>query len=150
MQIRTKSRMKKLKTKQIKAAGGVVFSIDADSSEPNVLLIYRNKFWDIPKGKLEKGESIAMCASREVAEETHSDIPIIIEFLDTTYHEYDEKNKHIGKTTFWYSMVFPRAQALKPQTEEGIEKIEWVPLSSAIELVEFENLKFILREFKKH
>ncbi len=131
--------------KSITAAGGVVYSIH--NNKPAVLLIYRNKVWDIPKGKLEKGESVEMCAAREVAEETGSEIPIVIANLGTTYHEYTQKNTHYGKTTCWYAMIFPREQLLIPQAEEGIEKIKWVDLEDAIELVGFKNLKEVLLRF---
>lgn len=132
--------------KSITAAGGVVFSVT--ERKPAVLLIHRNAVWDIPKGKLEKGESVAMCAAREVAEETGAELPIIISELGTTYHEYEQSNKQYGKTTYWYAMVFPRAQVLTPQTEEGIERIEWVDLDEAIKLVGFQNLEVVLERFK--
>ncbi len=135
--------------KPVIAAGGVVYRVDPDSNQKLVLLIYRNGYWDLPKGKLEKGESIPMCAVREVAEETGSDLPMIISELGKTYHEYQEKKKTIGKTTYWYSMIYPFAQELIPQKSEGIEKIEWVELSKAKEMVGFDNLKDVLREFGK-
>ena len=59
-----------------------------------------------------------------------------------------EKGKHIGKTTFWYSMIFPRPQTLTPQIEEGIELTEWTPLSEAIEKTGFQNLKDVLLRFR--
>ena len=48
-----------------RAAGGVV-----TNKEGRVLFIYRNNKWDLPKGKLEKGETYEECALREVEEET--------------------------------------------------------------------------------
>lgn len=135
-------------TKPIVAAGGVIFFKNANDTEVKVLLIYRNGYWDLPKGKLEKDESISMCAAREVAEETGSEIPIIISDLGTTYHEYKEKKKHFGKTTYWYSMIYPRVQELNPQKSEGIERMEWVPLSKAKKWVGFENLRQVLNQFE--
>lgn len=135
-------------SKSVIAAGGVVFQKRSADDEPLVLLIYRNGFWDIPKGKLEKGESIPMCAAREVAEETGSEMPIILSSLGTTFHEYKQKKKEYAKTTYWYTMVYPRAQHLVPQLSEGIEKIEWVALSKAIEMVGFDNLLEVLVRFK--
>tara|TARA_R110000868_G_scaffold368227_3_gene631253 strand:- start:367 stop:786 length:420 start_codon:yes stop_codon:yes gene_type:complete len=135
--------------KPIIAAGGVIFSKTNHNGEPKVLLIYRNQLWDLPKGKLEKGESIPMCAAREVAEETGSEIPIIISELGTTYHEYQEKKKYIGKTTYWYSMIYPRNQKLLPQKSEAIEKIEWVELGKAKKIVAFENLREVLNKFEE-
>ena len=135
--------------KPITAAGGVLYQIKRESRVPFVLLIYRNGFWDLPKGKLEERESIPMCAAREVAEETGSELPVIISSLGTTYHEYQEKKKNYGKTTYWYTMVYPRFQQLKPQRSEGIEKIEWVELPKAKEIVSFHNLREVLDQFAK-
>lgn len=144
-----KSQMKKKKIKLIAAAGGVVYQFEKGRKEPLVLLILRNGVWDIPKGKLEKGESIEMCAVREVAEETGTELPILISALGETYHEYQEKKKTIGKTTFWYSMIFGKHQVFTPQGKEGIEKVSWIPLSQAKEQVGFENLKQVLDLFEK-
>lgn len=131
---------------KIAAAGGVVFKILEE--KVSILLIYRNRSWDLPKGKLEENESIPMCAAREVAEETGSTIPMILSSLGTTYHEYDQKSIHYGKTTFWYSMIFTQDQELTPQVEEGIESINWVELGEAIHKVGFDNLKEVLGRFK--
>jgi len=134
--------------KPISAAGGVVFKII--EGLVYVLLINRNGVWDIPKGKLEKGESIPMCAGREVAEETGSMLPIIISDLGTTYHEYDQKGKKYGKTTFWYAMIFPHPVDLTPQLDEGIEQLDWVELGEAINKVGFQNLEIVLQRFKDY
>ena len=45
----------------IKAGGGVV-----NNNKNQILFIYRLKRWDLPKGKLDKGETIRECAEREV------------------------------------------------------------------------------------
>ncbi|MDR9419142.1 NUDIX hydrolase [Gracilimonas sp.] len=132
----------------ITAGGGIVFRLERESREPEVLMIFRKGKWDLPKGKLEEGESIAMCAAREVAEEVESTIPAIVQKVGTTYHEYEEKGKTMGKTTHWYSMILTKEETLYPQQEEGITKVEWIPFSKAVEIAGFENLKEILRKFK--
>lgn len=135
-----------MKYKRIIAAGGVVFRIE--DQVVKTLLIFRNGIWDLPKGKLEKGETIEMCASREVSEETGTQLPIIVGDLGTTYHQYIQKDKGYDKATYWYAMVMPNHIECVPQQEEGIEKVEWIPLESGIEKVGFENLKQVLRRFK--
>jgi hypothetical protein len=55
--------------KIIKAAGGVVFKGD------KMLLMFRRGVWDLPKGKLDNGESSRQGAAREVQEETGSAQP---------------------------------------------------------------------------
>lgn len=138
-----------MKIKPIDAAGGVVFRVNENDST-EVLLIYRNSIWDIPKGKKEKGESNKECARREVMEEVNaSELPEIRDTLVTTFHTYKTKKKEYHKTTYWYSMEFKTEQEFKPQIEEGITKVEWVELSEAITKVGFSNLKEVLIDFQE-
>lgn len=131
----------------ITAAGGVVFRLNEERN-PDILMIYRNGVWDLPKGKREEGETIEMCAAREVSEEVGSAIPALIKKLGETYHEYPDQGSMMGKTTHWYSMIFTRNEDLIPQTEEGIEKIEWMPFDKAVTVSGYDNLKQILQKFK--
>lgn len=139
----------KVKSKCIDAAGGVVFR-NSDDNGVEVLLILRNGVWDIPKGKREKGESVKMCARREVMEEVNaSTLPQIVAELVSTYHEYTEKEKHFKKTTFWYSMFFEDSyQKLIPQTSEGIEEVRWVAIEKSFNMIGYKNLEEVLLDFK--
>jgi len=100
-----------------KAAGGKVLN-----TKNEVLFIYRFNKWDLPKGKLEKGESIKECAVREVEEECGISNIIITESLPTTYHIFKRKGKTILKITYWFLMNTDFDGNLKPQKEEGITK----------------------------
>ncbi len=140
--------LKRMKVKKIDAAGGVVYRFG--SVEPEVLLIFRNGVWDIPKGKKEKGETNRECARREVMEEVNaSELPEVTGELVTTKHSYTEKNKKILKTTYWYSMRFNSEQDFKPQTKEGISEVKWVALKSSLKMVGFDNLKDVLKDFQR-
>jgi len=101
-----------------KAAGGKVLNI-----ENEVLFIYRLNKWDLPKGKLEKGESIEQCAIREVEEECGISKLTIQNPLETTYHIFEKKNKTILKITYWFLMRTSFTGELVPQSEEGIKKV---------------------------
>ena len=104
--------------KSQKAAGGKVVN-----SNNEVLFIYRFNKWDLPKGKLDNGESISDCAVREVEEECGITNLHIIKPLETTYHIYQEKGKTILKTTYWFLMHTDFVGELTPQSEEGIEQV---------------------------
>ena len=109
----------------IEAAGGLV-----SNQENKVLMIFRNGKWDLPKGKLELGESIESCAIREVEEECGvSGLEICNKLLDT-FHTYDLKGKNILKKTYWYKMSCSFSGDLIPQTEEGITEVCWVDMES--------------------
>jgi len=47
-------------------------------------------------------------------------------FLLTTRHSYWMDGKLIVKSTYWYSMKAGKDTRTCPQSEEGIEKCEWV------------------------
>ncbi len=102
------------------AAGGVV-----TNKEGKVLFIYRNNKWDLPKGKLEKGESLEECAIREVEEETGVENLKIENFLNTTYHIFRSKGRYKLKEVHWYAMKTNFKGRLKGQKSEGIERVKW-------------------------
>lgn len=110
--------------KPVLAAGGIV-----SVSEDLKLFIFRNKKWDLPKGKAEKGETPEICALREVSEECGLDLQALTidHLLDKTYHLYKQDGNILLKETYWYAMGYSGdADALEPQIEEGIEKCVWV------------------------
>ena len=112
----------------IEAAGGLVFNKDGD-----ILMIFRNGKWDLPKGKLEKEESIEKCAIREVNEECGIGDLQIVKQLTDTYHTYELNGRKILKRTFWFKMKTGYNRQLIPQTKEGITKAVWVKQHEIIE-----------------
>lgn len=105
----------------IKAAGGLV-----KSAKGNYLFIFRNKKWDLPKGKVEKDEKMKEAALREVEEECGVKILTNDEKLCKTYHVYTIGSKIVLKKTNWYSMTVKGEPKLIPQKEEGITKASWL------------------------
>ena len=104
----------------ITAAGGLVMN-----EKDEVLLIFRKGKWDLPKGKLDKGESLEDCAIREVEEETGIQKTKLGKFLTLTYHTYREGTKFILKESHWFLMKAKSGQPFIPQTKEGIIEIRW-------------------------
>lgn len=130
---------------QLTAAGGVLYQ--AGTFPKKVLLIKRNGFWDLPKGKLEEGETLEECAVREVEEEVGVKNLSTEKFLCETYHTYQENGQTYGKTTAWYSMKFENPHYdFKPQRDEGITDVKWVNIDRARSMVEFENLVMVLNK----
>ena len=106
---------------EIIAAGGKVYN---DKSE--ILFIFRNKKWDLPKGKAEKNENISQTAIREVIEETGIENLSISSPLNKTYHIFNRGKKHYLKTTYWFEMKSNFKGKFKPQLKEGISRVEWI------------------------
>ena len=130
--------------KVIKAAGGVVMKNE------ETLFIYRNGKWDLPKGKLEENESIQVCAVREVEEECGISQLTIVKELAATYHTYRQAEENVLKITHWFLMDCTDQSSLTPQTEEGIELVEWKN-EQAVKLAlenTYPNIKLVLRNIK--
>ena len=106
--------------KWLKAGGGLV-----KNELDEYLFIFRRGKWDLPKGKLDEGETMKECALREVREETGLQEIALGERLLRTWHVYHGYGKHVLKQTTWYRMECPKDQALVPQTEEDIEEVGW-------------------------
>ena len=125
-------------------AGGGYVVRRTEAGAVEVLLIFRRGVWDLPKGKLDPGETVREAAHREVSEEVG--VPLdeitVLEDLGTTVHGYVWP-KHEGyavKTTFWYSMS-TTASAFEPEEGEGIEAVAWVPWAEAGARLGFETLR---------
>ena len=109
--------------KIVKASGGVV-----NDGQDNILFIHRRGSWDLPKGKIDKGEKKKEAAIREVEEETGIKDIILHEKVLTTRHTYKSKSgQRCIKKTYWYTMTAPH-QSLIPQEEEDIEEAIWVAI----------------------
>ena len=111
------------KYRVVEAAGGMV----RDSSG-RILMIFRGGKWDLPKGKLEPGESRQECALREVAEETGIHQLTIGNLICVTHHTYTRGGERLLKHTWWYDMKYEGilSPSPVPQTEEDISMAEWV------------------------
>ncbi len=132
--------------KVIEAAGGLVFN---DVKE--LLFIFRNGKWDLPKGKVEKGESVSQTALREVTEECGVNNLKLDSFFDKTYHIYELNNRFIFKITHWFKMTSTQKITLVPQLEEGITKAVFLNNEAQKEALKntYPNIKLLIENFKK-
>ena len=131
--------------KLIEAAGGLVRNLETK----RYLFIFRNKKWDLPKGRINKNEAYKNAAIREVEEETGVENLSIIKSLDTTYHIFKKNKKYRLKKTFWYLMDTNYDGELFPETKEGIDKAIWVDKNSIASLKKnmYQNINMIISNF---
>lgn len=131
--------------KIIKAGGGVV-----KNNNDQILFIYRLKKWDLPKGKLDKGETIRDCAKREVEEETKVKVNLKQKII-STWHTYTRNKKFILKKTTWFKMDCVDDSKMKPQKKEKIEKVEWMNNSTIKEILlnSYKTLNHVMIEYYK-
>ena len=129
------------KLPNVVAGGGKVLN-----SKGDILFIYRNDKWDLPKGKIEGKESIEETALREVEEETNVKGLKITKPLETTYHIFKRNGKHKIKITYWFEMTSDYNGILEPQVNEGITKVEWLNPEQTLEAMEnsYANIKILV------
>jgi len=137
--------MKVLKTKipVNKAGGGLVYNKNGD-----VLFIFRNGKWDLPKGGTEKGEDIEQTSMREVEEETGVNGLKIIKKLQKTYHIFKRNGVYKLKITHWFEMQTDFDGIPEGQIDEGIDKVEWKNPTQIQEALKnsYENIKLLFQE----
>jgi ADP-ribose pyrophosphatase YjhB (NUDIX family) len=130
--------------KVVFAGGGLVTNENQD-----ILFIYRNDKWDLPKGRIEEGESIDTTAIREVEEECGIKDLQIKQKLITTWHIYYQ-NQYCLKETHWFLMDSNYKGELKPQVEEGITAVKFISNSDIHSVLSnsYSNIKLTYKAFK--
>ncbi|MFZ9332084.1 MAG: NUDIX hydrolase [Chitinophagaceae bacterium] len=129
---------------QIEAAGGMVLN-----GKGELLMMFRRGKWDMPKGKLDEGETIKECALREVREETGLTHLKVGRKLQVTYHTYAIKGKNIIKPSHWYFMKYDGNEVPIPQTEEDITEVRWVNKKEAAKLIDdaYASIREIVKKY---
>lgn len=137
----TKAYLKK-KFKVVKAAGGLVRKKD------RVLMIYRMKKWDLPKGKKETGEESKETAVREVEEECNVEVKIGKKIC-TTWHTYTMNKNNMIKRTKWYEMDLINDSRSRPSIEEDIEELRWMTQKEVYHALEnsYRSIRFVFEEY---
>ncbi len=107
--------------KYVEAAGGLV-----KDGRDKILIINRYEHWDLPKGKVEHGESYQEAAVREVKEECGI-MPFVVKQLPSTFHTFYQDDKYYLKRTYWFEMLYKGHEELIPKTDEGITEARWIP-----------------------
>ena len=128
---------------QIEAAGGVI-----SNTKAQVLFIYRLKKWDLPKGKIEKGEGKQRAAIRECEEECGIKGLKVIGKLEDSWHMYKVNNQWILKKTYWFLMNTNFQGRLLPQKEEGITKSVWISKLESKKIIRntYPAIKLVLKQ----
>jgi len=139
----TKNYLKK-KFKVVKAAGGLVLKKD------KVLMIYRMKKWDLPKGKKESGERSKNTAVREVEEECNIEVKIGKKIC-TTWHTYTMNKNSMIKKTRWFLMELVDDSRSRPAIEEDIEELRWMTQKEVYHALEnsYRSIRFVFEEYYK-
>ena len=129
----------------IEAAGGVVMKND------KILFMKRLSKWDLPKGKIDKGEDYQTAAVREVAEECGVKAKILYK-IGCTWHTFIQADKsHKLKKTVWFAMECIDDAQKSPQASESITKVKWTKFENIDKkfLNSYASIIHIYRKFER-
>ena len=115
-----------------KSAGAIVFRREDDVIK--YLLLMRNpKYWDLPKGNIEKDEKEEDAAKREVREETGiKEIRIVLGFKEKEHYFYRLKGELVSKDVIFF-LAESKTEKVKISKEH--EGYDWLNFDEAIKKV---------------
>jgi ADP-ribose pyrophosphatase YjhB (NUDIX family) len=131
--------------RKIEAGGGLIMK------DGKFLMIHRLGLWDLPKGKLDEGETIEECALREVEEECCVKATMVEKITDT-WHSYTTRGgNEMLKKTSWYLMACINDSKMKPQTEESIDDIRWMTAEQVQESLKtsYKSIEYVFEKYQK-
>lgn len=125
------------------SAGGVVVRSAPDGHR---VLLIRDPYgkWGLPKGHVEDGEASPDAALREVQEETGLQDLALGPFLLTIDWHFRLRGQLVHKHCDFYLMASRNGEP-RPELEEGIREVRWVPLGEAVEAVSYDNAREVVR-----
>jgi 8-oxo-dGTP diphosphatase len=123
----------------VRAAGGLVVR-EADGRE-QLAIVHRPRYddWSLPKGKLAEGEEWSAAALREVEEETGLRCELGPELAPARYRDRKGRDKVVR----WWLMR-PAAGDFAPNDE--VDELRWLEPERAIELLDYEHDRELVRE----
>lgn len=127
------------------AAGAALWRYKDDTAGAiEVALVHRPRYddWSLPKGKLDPGETAAIAAVREIAEETGFTARLGRRLPSVSY----PVTQGTKRVRYW------AAQALdgKFEANHEVDEIQWLPITRAIKTVSYAIDRKVLRNFAKH
>ncbi len=124
------------------SAGFILFRMNNKDRE-YLLLHYPHGHWDLPKGKIEKGESKQEAALRELKEETGLAAVIVDGFEEQLSYFFRHKGELISKTVYFFIAEAGPGEVILSDEHIGFA---WLSYQEALERLNFDNAKEILKK----
>lgn len=132
----------------VQSAGGVV--IRKSQHKLYIVLLYKNKDWVLPKGRIEKGEGEEQAALREVYEETGIPLGKMTAIKHLGKINYITDQPRSMPKTVSYFLIKTNHQKLTPLKNEGFKKASWFEINEAFYKATFgESKGVILKAIKQ-
>lgn len=108
-----------------------------------VAIVHRPRYddWSLPKGKSDRGETLAMTAAREVTEETGFDLALGRRITTVTYP--------VGNAMKTVQYFAARAGTGKFRAGKEVDKIDWLPLQAAEKRLSYGHDRAVVNIFSR-
>jgi 8-oxo-dGTP pyrophosphatase MutT (NUDIX family) len=134
---------------QISAGGVVCRRNPAGQIEVALIATQEGKRWGLPKGLVEKGESLEETARREVREETGLEADILERLEPIEYwYWWEENNEKIRYHKKVYFFVMACRAGDITQHDFEVEKVRWFSMDEAIKQASYRTEQEVLQQVK--
>ena len=126
------------------SAGGVLARRKSTGWE--VCLVRAKRYWGLPKGHVERGESAQDAALREIAEECGIDPQVleVVALLPSSDYVYRRAGRLMFKRVEHFLVTAPAGTEAVPQPGE-IDELLWLDVDGAIDLASFDDTRVALQ-----
>jgi 8-oxo-dGTP pyrophosphatase MutT (NUDIX family)/phosphohistidine phosphatase SixA len=124
-------------------AGGAVVSREDPRRGTEVVIIHRKRYddWTLPKGKVEAGEPVPVCAVREVLEETGVTIRLGVPLDSITY---EAGNAGLKKVDYWGGIVL---NSVRRAPDAEVDVVSWLPVRAALSRLTYSHDHFLVQQY---
>lgn len=138
----------KWKTRRAVSSGGVISRKRNDLVEVALIARSEEKVWCLPKGAVEKGETLEQAALREVEEETGLSGSVLGKVDDIDYWFYWKPDKtRYHKTVHFFLIQYEKGEPYSDDIE--VDAVQWIPIDEAIKKLTYPNEQNIMKRVKE-
>ena len=107
------------------------------------MIVHRKRYddWTLPKGKVEAGESVPVCAVREVHEETGVTIRLGVPLDSITY---EAGNAGLKKVDYWGGLVL---DSVRRAPDAEVDIVSWLPVRAALSRLTYSHDHFLVQQY---